>query len=88
MIQLMETTGRLNDGSQLDNAFGLNIRKYRGLRTIGHGGSLVGYNAQMTRFPEQRFSVICLCNCSNISSEELVNRVADIFLARPGGLPH
>src|SRR5262249_51384997 len=82
LIQLIETTGKLNDGRRLENAFGLNIRKYRGLKIIEHGGNLVGYTAQVTRFPEQKFSVICLCNSSNINSAELVNRVADIFLSR------
>jgi CubicO group peptidase (beta-lactamase class C family) len=81
LIQLIETTGTLNDGRQLETAFGLNIRQYKGLKIIEHGGDLVGYTAQMTRFPEQKFSVICLCNSSNINSRELVNRVTDLFLA-------
>jgi hypothetical protein len=35
----------------------------------------------MRRFPEQNFSVICLCNADNIDPDRLVSQVVDIFLA-------
>jgi hypothetical protein len=81
LLQLMETTGQLNDGQPLENAFGLNIRKYKGLKIIEHGGDLAGYRAQTTRFPEQKFSVICLCNGTNINAANLAQQIADVFLA-------
>jgi len=48
---------------------------------ISHGGSFVGFRAEMIRFPEQKFSVICLANLSTIQSPTLARRVADIYLA-------
>jgi hypothetical protein len=35
----------------------------------------------MTRFPDQHFSVACLCNLGTIDPRPLANRIADIYLA-------
>jgi len=79
-IRQLETPGRLNNGRQLDYAFGLTVSQYRGLRVVQHGGSLGGYRAHLLRFPEQKFSVICLCNLSSINPGRLANQVAEIYL--------
>ncbi len=72
----------LNNGETIRYAFGLQVREYKGLKTIGHGGSGGGFETTMIRFPEQNFSVICLCNAGyNVSAGGLANQVADIFLA-------
>jgi len=81
LMELLLTPGVLNDGKKLDYAFGLGISEYRGLKTVAHGGSFVGFRAAMIRFPEQGFSVICLANLSNINPSKLCQRVADIYLA-------
>lgn len=73
--------GVLNNGEQLDYAFGLQVGESRGLKVIGHGGWGGGFHAAMFRYPQQNFSVMCLCNAVNISADDLTARVADIFLA-------
>ncbi|MEE9159699.1 MAG: serine hydrolase domain-containing protein [Gammaproteobacteria bacterium] len=80
-IEQMHMRGRLNDGELLDYAFGLTIREYRGLPIVEHAGGDAGYRSHMIRFPEQRFSVACLCNTTTHPSE-LARRVADIYLAK------
>ncbi len=79
-VETMLTTAVLNNGEKLEYAFGLSVGDYKGLRTVRHGGSFVGFRADMVRFPEQRFSVICLANLSSISPSSLTNKVADICL--------
>ncbi len=59
--------GKLNNGKELDYAAGLEHGKYRGLRTIDHGGGDAGYRADLLRFPDQHFSVACLCNKGEIN---------------------
>lgn len=81
LIELIQTPGELNSGKKLDYAFGLTVGDYRGLKTVGHGGALGGYRAGMIRFPEQKFSVICLSNLSTFDPTKLCLQVADIFLA-------
>ena len=80
LIDRMLTPGTLNDGSELDYAFGLGLSEYRGLRMISHGGGFKGFRSELIRFPEQSFSVAVLCNLNRIDAEELALRVADIYL--------
>jgi len=61
-VQQMHSRFRLDDGKEIDYAFGLSFGQYRGLTTVGHGGSDAGYRADFVRFPEQGVSVVCLCN--------------------------
>jgi CubicO group peptidase (beta-lactamase class C family) len=68
-------------------AFGLVLSRYRGLKTVGHGGSMFGFRAAYLRFPEERFAVICLCNVSNAEPMSRAFRVADFFLADRLGPP-
>ena len=65
----------------LDYAKGLRSAEYRGLRTVSHGGSWGGYRAELLRFPEQHFSVACLCNLGSASPSNRAHRVADVYLA-------
>lgn len=81
LIRRILTVGTLNSGEKLDYAFGLRIGSYRGLRIVHHSGSFAGFRAQMIRFPEQKFTVICLANLSSINPTRLAKEVADIYLA-------
>jgi CubicO group peptidase (beta-lactamase class C family) len=80
-LRTMLRRGVLTGGDTLDYALGLGHALYRGLPTVQHGGAFVGFRAQMIRFPEQRFSVICLCNLATANPTELAERVADVYLA-------
>jgi CubicO group peptidase (beta-lactamase class C family) len=81
LIDRLLTQGSLNNGEKLNYVFGLDVEEYRGAKLFGHGGAYNGFNADMIRFPDQRFSVICLCNLSNVESGRLTRQVADIYLA-------
>lgn len=76
----IQEQGKLNDGKLLDYAKGLFIQNYRGLRTVNHGGAWGGYRADLLRFPEQHFSVACLCNVANAGPSRRAHQVADIYL--------
>jgi CubicO group peptidase (beta-lactamase class C family) len=80
-LQQLHTRGVLDDGDTLTYAFGLGIREYRGLPSVSHGGAWGGFRAELVRFPEQRFSVVCLCNVGNANAGGLARRVADLYLA-------
>ena len=73
--------GVLNDGEKLDYAFGIRDTEYQGLRMVAHAGSMMGFRADFIRFPEQRFSVACLCNLGTIRPSELTRKVAHLYLA-------
>lgn len=82
LISKMLERGKLNNGGQLDYASGLVVGKYRGLATVDHGGADAGYRSDMIRFPDQHFSVACLCNLASANPSELTRKVAEIYLAK------
>jgi hypothetical protein len=81
LLKEMQTPGVLNNGKQIEYALGLFITKYRGLPIVEHGGANFGYRTELLRFPEQKFSVITLCNIGTSGPRNLANQVADIYLA-------
>ncbi|UCC82606.1 MAG: beta-lactamase family protein [Gemmatimonadota bacterium] len=80
-LRTMLQRGVLTGGETLDYALGLRHASYRGLPAVRHSGAFVGFRAEIIRFPEQRFSVICLCNLATASPSRLAERVADVYLA-------
>jgi len=82
MIKQLQERGKLNDGEQLDYAFGLVIGTYRGLATVDHAGADAGYRSDMIRFPEQHFTVACLCNLASSNPGDLTRKVAEIYLVK------
>jgi CubicO group peptidase (beta-lactamase class C family) len=80
-LTAIQERGKLNNGKVLDYAKGLSIGEYRGLPTVSHGGSWGGYRAELLRFPEQHFSVACLCNLGNENPTKRAHAVADVYLA-------
>jgi CubicO group peptidase (beta-lactamase class C family) len=81
LIEILTTPGKLNDGNELDYAFGLGVEDYRGQKLISHGGSFVGFRAEMMRFPELGFGTMVLCNRADAVPEQMARRVADVMLA-------
>jgi CubicO group peptidase (beta-lactamase class C family) len=81
LIRTMLTKGRLDNGEELPYGLGLRIDNYRGLRTIGHGGSAVGYQAQYMQFPDQKFSIVILANVSTFPVGRIARQIADLLLA-------
>ncbi len=81
LIRQMQETGTLNDGEKINYARGLVVGDYKGLRIVEHSGADAGYRSHLMRFPDERFSVACLCNLSFSSPSGLARRVADLYLA-------
>jgi hypothetical protein len=77
----MLTRGALDSGEQVPYALGLMHMDYRGQRVIDHSGGMMGFRADLVRFPDQHFSVAALCNQSDIDPSALTRRVADLYLA-------
>lgn len=91
LMELIQTPGGLNNGEKLDYAFGLRISDYKGLKRVSHSGGFAGFRAQMARFPEQKFTVICLANLGTFNPSRLCMQIVDIYLAdkfkEPGKVP-
>ena len=77
---MMTKQGVLNNGRVLEYASGLMIDKYKGLKTVSHGGAFVGFRAELLRFPEQRFTVAIFTNRGDANPTGMAYRVADVLL--------
>jgi CubicO group peptidase (beta-lactamase class C family) len=80
LLKELQTQGVLNSGKQIAYALGLFISKYHGLPIVAHDGANFGYRTTLLRFPQQKFSVICLCNIATSNPLDLSYRVADLYL--------
>jgi CubicO group peptidase (beta-lactamase class C family) len=77
---VMTQQGILNNGEVIDYASGLMISKYKGLKTIRHGGAFVGFRAELLRFPEQKLSIAIFANRGDANPSRMANQVADVLL--------
>jgi CubicO group peptidase (beta-lactamase class C family) len=80
LLAQMQVPGTLGNGHPNNYASGLLIDSYRGRRIVEHGGDISGFHTQLTRFPDQHFSVVVLANSPDLDKDELVRKVADIYL--------
>ncbi len=83
VIERMHEPGRLNDGTELDYAFGLTAgpaHRYRGWQVVEHGGGQGGYGSWMMRFPELHLSIVVLFNCFLWDMQNYALKVAGLFV--------
>src|SRR5689334_1236447 len=83
--RMIHTRGILNKGDTITYAFGNNVTTYRHLRVDEHGGALMGYKAEILRFPDQHLSVLATCNLGSINPGPLAERVAEVYLGNEMG---
>ena len=81
LTAMLETRGVLTSGEQIDYAMGQTHGEYRGLATVGHGGSFVGFRADVLRFPSEDTNIVTLCNRSDGNPSARSLAVADVVLS-------
>ena len=80
MFRRMETPVRYSNGHLAQYGLGLISAEYRGLRAVGHGGTVAGGKSESMRFPDQAFGVVILGNCDDLPTFSLARRIADAAL--------
>jgi D-alanyl-D-alanine carboxypeptidase len=80
-LQRMWTPAKLNDGKGTTYGFGWGVDDYRGHRLIGHGGGIPGFSTQISRFVDDRVTVIVLCNLDGGDSGALARGVAARYIS-------
>lgn len=78
----MERPSSLNNGTKLPYGLGLEIKDYKGLKAVFHGGGTTGYRAYTLHIPEHDLSVIILGNTNDYWPLELAYKTVDIFLTK------
>ena len=78
----MWTPMRLNDGSPTEYGFGWELDTMDGHRGVHHGGSLPGFRAEMSRFPDDGLTVIVLTNGDSAQPATIAAGIARQHLSR------
>ena len=76
----MYERGVLNSGDTIRYARGLSVEPRRGLGRVSHGGGLMAFRTMIARYPEQRTTVIALCNVGTANPGAMSAAVEDIVL--------
>ena len=80
VVAEQQKPGVFNDGRPHGYGLGLFVGTYKGLHEVSHSGSTAGYNAFLTRFPDQHVSVAVLCNSASAQATQYAHAVADVYL--------
>jgi CubicO group peptidase (beta-lactamase class C family) len=82
LITQLLTPGRIASGRPIHYAFGLFVQNYADFPVVSHAGMFAGFSAQLMRFPEQQFSVICLANNPAINPSAIAFQIAEQYFDR------
>lgn len=80
-LEQMQTPVQLNDGATFNSGLGVFLDTFRGHRLILHNGSTVaGYSAVFYSYPDDKLTVIVLCNIDRGNAvNTLATRVASFY---------
>jgi CubicO group peptidase (beta-lactamase class C family) len=84
LVARLQHTTTLPDGRSTGYALGLSVGNFGGSLIVSHSGAYGGYRSTYLRFPDERLSVITLCNVSVMSSQ-LAEQVASLYLGMRAG---
>jgi CubicO group peptidase (beta-lactamase class C family) len=68
------------DGSPAEYGFGWFLNSYRGRARMWHYGETIGFRAAIQRFPDEKLTIIILCNRSDMNPTALALRIADLSM--------
>lgn len=80
-IALMTTPGKLNDGSGISYAMGINVNTDRGYIRLTHNGGLAGYRTIIAIYPELKTGFYIFGNGSDGDVYNKINQVAELLIA-------
>ena len=72
---------KLNDGNTAPYGFGWRVAKTdSGHRMLEHGGAWQGFASYIVRYPDDRLTVVALCNRSGASAGYIAKRIAGFYI--------
>ena len=81
-LNIMWTPVKLNNGKTQNYGFGWIVDNINGHRVIEHGGEFQGFSSYITRYPDDKFTVIILTNLHFIAKAALgpmTHHIADMY---------
>jgi Beta-lactamase class C and other penicillin binding proteins len=81
------TVGKLTSGKETEYGFGWFVGQYGGLEIVAHSGGWAGFRTDITRFPQEKFTVVVLSNLGNFRPGAISRKIAAIYLGDKLKLP-
>jgi CubicO group peptidase (beta-lactamase class C family) len=78
-LEQMWTPVKLNDGKTYPYGFGWGLGEVRGHRIIEHGGSWQGFKSQISRYVDDKLTVVVFANQARANPAKLAHGVAAIY---------
>jgi CubicO group peptidase (beta-lactamase class C family) len=78
-LEQMWTPVKLNDGKTFPYGFGWGLGRVRGHRVIEHGGSWQGFKAQISRYVDDKLTIILFANQTRANQAKLTHDIAAII---------
>jgi D-alanyl-D-alanine carboxypeptidase len=79
-LEQMWTATKLADGTNADYGFGWGVSKRNGHRAIEHGGGTAGFLSNISRYIDDKLTIIVLTNCNNANPGVLTQSIAGLTL--------
>lgn len=80
-LDLMWTPAKLNSGKTKGYGFGWELDEIRGHRIIEHGGGWQGFTAYISRYVDDKLTIIVLTNLAGVYPQKIVNGIAGLYNA-------
>ncbi len=81
IVQKMATKSILNNGTEIPYALGQEVKVYKGLDVIFHGGGDAGFRSYLLRVPEYKLSVAIAGNFEAFNPLDIAYDIVDVFLS-------
>src|SRR5687768_8426298 len=80
MLVKMFSESKLNDGKGAGYGFGWAVGSRNGRKLVDHGGGIPGFSTQITRFLDDKLTIIVLTNCDNGRAGPIANGIAGFYV--------
>jgi CubicO group peptidase (beta-lactamase class C family) len=80
VLQQMWTPATLKDGKKTHYGFGWGVGEQNGHQVVSHSGGFPGFNANISRYPQDRLTVIVLANTSSAGADRIARGVASKYV--------
>jgi CubicO group peptidase (beta-lactamase class C family) len=84
VLRRMWTPATLKDGKATHYGFGWGIGERNGHPVISHSGGFPGFSANISRYPEDRLTVIVLANTASAGPDQIARGVASQYVPALG----
>jgi len=81
----MTTQGKLNDGSGIPYAMGINVNTDRGYKRLTHNGGLAGYRTVIVIYPELKTGFYIFGNGGDADVYSKINQMAELLILEKSG---